>query len=289
MFHNIALSGGGSHTLAFLGCIKYMEEKDELKHIKNLIGASAGSIFCLGLVLNWTYNDIYNMCVEELIPLVDKMGFSVWSLSKIASQYGMSDGKEVIQLIENILEKSKVNKDVTFLELAKAYGKNLIIATTNLTSRKLEYLSVDTYPEMKIVTAIRMSTCIPILFTPVKYYDDLYVDSLIYNNFPIDFFKKFKVDTLGLNITSSKESKKITSWMEYIYLLYSGFKDSVNQYTVKDFDYICNIDVSKSGNKFDLLKMKFVLNKTFIDQLVDIGYTSLQSFYTSKLVTAETE
>lgn len=288
MFHNIALSGGGTHTLAFLGCVKYLEEIGELKNIKNLIGASAGSIFCLVLVLNWSYKDIYDMCIKELIPLVDKMSFSVWSLSKISSQYGMSDGKEVEHLVEKILEISKVDKDITFLDLAKTYGKNIVIATTNLTSRKLEYLSVDTYPEMKLVTAIRMSTSIPILFTPVKYYDDLYVDSLVYNNFPVDFFSKCKIDTLGLNIVSSKESKKINSWMDYICLLYAGFKNSVVQKSVKDFDYICNICVNKVGNKFDILKMKFVLHKTFINQLVDIGYKTLKDFYTSKGVTQGT-
>lgn len=288
MFHNIALSGGGTHTLAFLGCVKYLEEIGEIKNIKNLIGASAGSIFCLVLVLNWSYKEIYDLCIKELIPIVDKMSFSVWSLSKISSQYGMSDGKEVEHLVEKILEISKVDKDVTFLDMAKTYGKHIVIATTNLTSRKLEYLSVDTYPEMKLVTAIRMSTSIPILFTPVKYYDDLYVDSLVYNNFPVDFFSKFKIDTLGLNIVTSKESKKINSWMDYICLLYAGFKDSVIQKSVKDFDYICNICVNKAGNKFDILKMKFVLHKTFIDQLVDIGYKTLKDFYTSKGVTQGT-
>ena len=51
MFHNIAFSGGGTHTLAFIGSIKYLKEVNKLDDIKNLIGASAGSLIALLVIL----------------------------------------------------------------------------------------------------------------------------------------------------------------------------------------------------------------------------------------------
>jgi predicted acylesterase/phospholipase RssA len=55
MFHNIALSGGGIHTIAFIGCVKYLQEQNKIDELYNVIGSSGGSIMCLMLVLNFTY------------------------------------------------------------------------------------------------------------------------------------------------------------------------------------------------------------------------------------------
>ena len=43
MCHNIAFSGGGVHTIAFIGCLKYLEETEKIEHIHNVIGSSGGS------------------------------------------------------------------------------------------------------------------------------------------------------------------------------------------------------------------------------------------------------
>lgn len=279
MFNNIAFSGGGTHTLAFIGCIKYLQEVNKIDDIKNLIGASSGSIIALLVILNWKYEDIYKFCTIDLIKFVDNMNFSLTSIFNLPKLYGMNDGKDIIKLVETILIKSNVDPNITFLELTKLYGRNIIIATTNLTDQKIEYLSIDTYPELKISTAIRMSTSVPILFAPVKYYEDLYVDSLIYNNFPVDFFERFKVDTLGLNLVSSENLKKITCCADYIYLLYAGFCDSIFKKHTHDYNFICNIPIKNSLKKFDLYKMKFHLNIDMIDEIIKSGYDSLSVFF----------
>lgn len=278
MFHNIAFSGGGTHTLAFIGCIKYLKEVNKLDEIKNLIGASAGSLIALLVILNWTYEDMYKFCTSDLIKFVDNMNFSLTSIFNLPKIYGMNDGKDIIKLVESILIKSNLDPNITFLEITKLYGRNIIIATTNLTEQKIEYLSIDTYPEMKITTAIRMSTSIPILFSPVKYYEDLYVDSLVYNNFPVDFFERFKVDTLGLNLVSSENFKKINCCADYIYLLYAGFCDSIFKKHTQDYNFICNIPIKNSLKKFDFYKMKFNLNIEMIDEIMEVGYNTLSVF-----------
>ena len=126
---------------------------------------------------------------------------------KVLKTYGIDNGDHIIKIMSNLLERKGFDKNATFLDISKRTGKNLIIAVANITQQKIEYLSVDNYPEMRITTAIRMSTCIPILYEPVKYYDDLYVDSLVFNNFPIIFFDKFKIETLELNVYSEKKTK----------------------------------------------------------------------------------
>lgn len=282
MFNNIAFSGGGTHTLAFIGCIKYLEEHKKLVDIKNVIGASGGSIIALLVVLNWSYDSIYAFVKSELISFVDNLKFPLTSIFYLSKQFGMNDGNDIVKLIEAVLRKSNVDPNITFLDLSKRFGRNLIIATTNLTEKKIEYLSIDTYPEMRISTAIRMSVSIPVLFTPVKYYEDLYVDSLIYNNFPVNFFEQFKVNTLGFNIVVSENSKKINCFTQYLYSLYTAVCDSINKKNIYDFNFVCNIFINSTLTNFDYYKMKFNVKNETINELINAGYESISKFFIDK-------
>ena len=136
MFNNIAFSGGGTHTLAFIGCIRYLEEHKKMMDIKNVIGASGGSIIALLVVLNWSYDSIYAFVKSELITFVDNLKFPLSSLFFLSKQFGMNDGNDIVKLIEAVLLKSNVDPDITFLDLSKRFGRNIIIATTNLTEKK---------------------------------------------------------------------------------------------------------------------------------------------------------
>ena len=53
---------------------------------------------------------------------------------------------------------------------------------------------------MKVLTAIRISCCIPILFSPVNYDDKLWLDGGIIQNYPIEFCKNDIENTLGISI-----------------------------------------------------------------------------------------
>ncbi|QOI90277.1 hypothetical protein QKU58_gp054 [Pyramimonas orientalis virus] len=280
MFHNIALSGGGTHTIAFIGCIKYLLEQNKLDELYNAIGSSGGSLVCLMLVLNYTFDEMYHTISQIFKEHSSLFSFTMRSLINIPKTYGMNDGKIIIIIVNAILQKKNINVDITFIDLVKKTGRNLIIATTNLTRKTIEYLSVDTYPEMKISTAIRMSTCVPIIFEPVKYYNDLYVDSCIYNNFPIDFFDKFTVDTLGLNLITKNVDKDHTpkSFKQYMNLLFESFYNSLMKKPIKTYEYVCDVPIRDTLKNFDVYNMKFVINEEIIDELVTTGYEHLQLF-----------
>ena len=207
--------------------------------------------------------------------------FSMRSIFNIPKTYGMNNGDIIIQTVRTILKKKNIDVDITFIDLIKKTGKNIIVATTNLSKKKIEYLSVDTYPEMKVITAIRMSTCVPIIFEPVKYYNDVYVDSFIYNNFPIDFFDKFTVDTLGLNLVTKELNgdNSMKSFRQYLNLLFDSFYTSLMmKKPTKNYEYVCEIPIRNTLKNFDAYNMKFVINEDVINELVNTGYEHLCLF-----------
>ena len=283
MFHNIALSGGGIYTVAFIGCVKYLYETNKIEELYNVIGSSGGSVICLMIILNYTWEEMrgffIRMCDDEDSKHLFK--YSVKDLLNIFNKYGINDGEIITYTVKKILTFKELSEDITFIDLIKKTGKNLVIPVTNLTQKKTEYISVDTYPEMKVVTAIRMSASIPIIFEPVKYYNDIYVDGLIFSNFPIDYFDRFTVDTLGLNISSPKNTEiEIKTFKDYFNMLFESFFNSLyRQKTHIKYKYICNVCIPKTIKNFDIYKLQFILNKEQIDELIDIGYNSLMSMF----------
>lgn len=275
MYHNIAVSGGGVSALVFVGCIKRIQENDELFQLSNYIGSSSGSLICLFMILDYSYEEIKSFLSEHLVnsPVLK---LTLWNVPKCFSKYGIDDGKNVIEFVEKILEFKGFSKNASFIEITKQTGKNLIVAATNLTCKKLEYLSVDNYPEMMIKTAIRMSTSIPILYQPVKYYDEIFVDSLIYNNFPIDVFSKMNRQTFGLNVLM--KPKKITNLMSFFGTIIHCMINNITVVLNSEQKNVCNIVLDDVFVNFNLQSFKFEVTEGLIDKYVQVGYEKMSSF-----------
>jgi predicted acylesterase/phospholipase RssA len=125
-------------------------------------------------------------------------------------------------------------KDITFIELAKITGKNLVVCVSNLTKERSEFFSVDTMPQLSIVTAIRVSCCIPILFTPISINDDVFMDGGLYDNFPIDYFKNSTLkDILGINVIY-KNYQRTDTFFNYMMFILSSLLDKVNTKSMND-------------------------------------------------------
>lgn len=282
MQHNLVLSGGGVHTLAFVGCIKYLRERNESDNIKNVLGSSGGSIIGLMFVLNFTVdtmttiiNDIFQMYNNQ-----QKNAIGIQVLMNIYKKMGIYNRDFNDKIISRICKEKNLSEDLTFMELAKLTGKNLIISASNLSQKNIEYLSVDTYPEMSIKTAIAMSTAIPIIYEPIKYYNDIYVDGIVYDNFPITYFSKRKVDTLGLKVkcVNKNSSNSKLSLTQYLLMLFNSFtyKESLPDYN------ICEILIDEKIKNFDVYSMKFVVDEEITKELITIGYDHLSMFFAER-------
>ena len=95
MFHNIALSGGGIYTIAFIGCIKYLCETKKIEELYNVIGSSGGSIISLMIILNYSWEEMRDFFVQVSEDEDSKhlFKYSVKDLLNIFKKYGLNDGE----------------------------------------------------------------------------------------------------------------------------------------------------------------------------------------------------
>lgn len=207
-FHSLVLAGGGPMAISFIGCVEYLEHTCMLGGIRTFVGCSAGSLLGLLLALGMSAKDVRRFLTDTLrregchtIDVEQALNF--------LSTWGLDDGARVTRVLSETMTTITGRPDMTFLELAKHTGRDLVVCVSNLSTQEHEFMCVDRTPNMSVLKAVRMSTAIPILFTPVWHEGSLYVDGGIYNNFPIDYCVRqadtSALDVLALNIAFEGE------------------------------------------------------------------------------------
>jgi NTE family protein len=226
---NLILSGGAFKAAAFIGCLSYLEETDKLKDIRNVISSSAGAIigflFCAGL----TMKQVTQFMKKGMHAYLEKE-IEIDEILDVFDSLGIDDGKIFSDLASEILMTKFKTKDITFIEFAKATGKNLVILGSNISLAKTEYFSVNDTPNMSVVKALRISISIPFVMKPVIMNDMLYIDASLFNNFPIEYFEDKRnspfQDTIALSLYCPMAVPEVNNIniFKYIHILFLLFR-----------------------------------------------------------------
>lgn len=212
-FNTLVLSGGGIKGVITLGALQYLMDQYLLQGVTKFIGTSVGALLCYLLAIGYTPMEIIvYLCTTKLEN--NFKFFDVLSLTK-------GQGAISYNAIQERLEKmtiEKIGKFLTLGELKAKYSKTLICTAYNLTDGKLEYLTPDNNPDMPCLTAIRLSSNLPLIFEKYKYMGKYYIDGGVVENFPIsypDITKDEKV--FGIVITGETKVENTTNILNYIY------------------------------------------------------------------------
>lgn len=278
-FSSMVIAGGASKILSVIGVARFLEENNLIKHITNFVGTSAGAVLCTFLAMGYKSNEIQmffvdNMCNDDQIK---KM--SIDEAFNFIISYGLSTGRNLELFFERMIENKlgMGTKDITFIEFAKRFGKNLVVCVSNLSDERCEYWNVDSKPDMKIITALRASCAIPLLFTPVIDNEKYYLDGGLYDNFPINYFKSNRLhDILGINI-KIKGYQKTSTFIDYIKFIGCSVLEKFTDALYKD-DKDSNI-ISlefEDDNWFSLMDLSIDISHETINEYILIGYNTIK-------------
>ena len=269
------LSGGGVNSISILGSLKYLFEKGiidtKLNNIKNIIGVSGGLIHILPLILGYS--------IDETIDLFLRIDISKYcdnkiKLNNILNKYGVNDYHTIQNISELFLKHKKIDVKITLLDFYKLTNKNILFKSFNLTKEEIVFINHKNYPELPLSLALCMTSCAPIIFTPVIYKGEVYVDGGVCGNFPFDIIKKRKYKNyIGINIIENNIQQKnitneIDNFFDYLLLLFNiyGFQTRNNN------KKIITIYVKGSGLNFkEKSKQK--------DNILNQGYIQTEQHY----------
>lgn len=282
-FKNLVFEGAGIRGIAYAGVLEEFERAGLLDDITSVGGTSAGAIIALPLALGYTAN--------EITQLIDRTNFNrfndgrfffIGGMHRIKKNYGWYRGAKFNEWLADLIAKKTGNPDITFSELHKNGYKDLYITATCLNKQKLLVFSHQTYPDMKIKDAVRISMSIPLYFEavfidssgtvitkPGKRTDlDVVVDGGIIGNFPIHLFDTYLTDTLktrvanpetiGIRIDSDEQIKydntskqlaplEIANFNQYMEAFYVIVLENLNRNQLTADDWKRTISVSSAN------------------------------------------
>ncbi|WP_345164423.1 patatin-like phospholipase family protein [Nibribacter koreensis] len=172
VYKNLALEGGGIRGIAYGGALAELDKRGLLQPIERIAGTSAGAIQACLLAVGYSPQEITKVTFETPIQkFADGRFLFIGGFTRMANRYGWYRGEKFTQWISGLIEKRTGNADLTFQELHALAGKNgyrdLYITGTNLSRQRTEIFSHETYPNMRVKDAVRISMSIPMFFQAV--------------------------------------------------------------------------------------------------------------------------
>lgn len=184
----LVLSGGGTGGLAMLGTLHRLHEQGRLVHVTRYVGASVGAIVSSLLLSGYKPLTVY-----KVLEGLDFAGFAGNvngdSVLGFFDTMGAMEPDGIMRLYDVMLSKQGYDDTVTLAEFDARTGKTLVIAGYNVTRNETVGFSAQTHPRMPLRLAIRISISVPILFRPVMYEGELYVDGAVMEHVPLRFAK----------------------------------------------------------------------------------------------------
>lgn len=282
---NLVFEGAGIRGIAYSGVIHQLENEGILKNITKVGGTSAGAITALMVSLGYNSSEIFKIISDtKFQKFNDGEFFFIGGFSRLKSRYGWYKGDEFSKWLEKIVEDKTENPEITFAELNNKGFKDLYVTATCLNKQKLLIFSADSYPQMKIKDAVRISMSIPLYFEAVfidssgKLYKtqnskkdlDTVVDGGIIGNFPIFMFDSLYLDpsnqshripnykTIGIRIDTDEQIQsdslsrelmpiEINTISDYLMAFYVLTLENLNRNKLIPEDWERTISVSSAG------------------------------------------
>ncbi|AIB52113.1 UPF0028 protein YchK [Faustovirus] len=288
-YKNLVFEGGGVLGVSYCGVLEELHKLNILKNITGFAGTSVGSIVASLLACGASYNFIKSELMGlNLAKLTDYTSdYKIVNFVNLINHYGLCRGDKLYNWITDMLYKLTGREKITFSDVKQLYGNDLYITGTNLSRRSVVYFHHSSHPDMQLRDAIRISTSVPGIFTPVEYKGELMVDGGVIVNFPINVFiekgKHSAHDTLGFMFmhlddeltTPLPPPAPITGAIDYFWAVAeTALNTNYKQYMHPD-DYARTIKINVGG----ISSMNFNITDEQREFLVTQGKNAIIEYF----------
>lgn len=251
---HLIISGGGPLIFQSMGIIQHLEKNNLFKrsNIKSIYGTSSGAIVGLFICLGYQWEVINKFMIER--PWENLYYIGTEQMYNGFKQCGFYNREIFVKSYKSLFDAKDISIDVTMKEFYELTNIDYHLITYEVNNLQMEDISHETYPDIKVIDAIHMTSCLPVFFTPVFLENKCFIDGGIVLNYPlnlcIDKYKN-KEEMLGIKhqYTNDKANKNITTEMGIFEYFLNIFYKLVNNISKQS----CNNIEEQSNLKHEII------------------------------------
>jgi predicted acylesterase/phospholipase RssA len=189
-------------------------------------------------------------------------------IDNFLSRQSILEGNKIYNKMKELISY-RVDPDITFKEL-RIYSKiKYTVNAVNITNSTLEYFNYELTPNVKVIDAIKASSCLPMIFPPCKINGNFYQDGGFCNNCPLDTVDELETVAFTTSRRLSENNNSISA-LNLILCLVNMFNKSVFDaqspkiYTILGENYNpFNINQTKD-DVFDIYMQGYINSKNIL-------------------------
>jgi predicted acylesterase/phospholipase RssA len=253
------MSGGGPTMLQTIGALYHLETNNffKLQDIETIYGTSAGAFVGVGIALKFDWETIIDYMIKR--PWHDVFPIKVQNILDAYTKKGIYDHKNIEKCFKPLFDSKDISIDINLLDFYNLTKVELHFFGFEVNEYKIEDISHLTHPNLKVTTAVQMTSAIPILFSPICIDGKCYIDGGTTTNYPLSYCiesGKHTSEILGIKNKYSKNKNIIneeSTLLQFllIFLYKAIFSLSTDQIQPEiQYEVICDV----SHLNFDILK-----------------------------------
>ena len=182
---HLVFSGGGPTLIQTLGSLQTVEAAGffKMEEVETIYGTSAGAILGVILCLKFDWPTINDYILlrpwHELFPLKVQHIFDAYA------KRGIYDEQTVAKCFKPLFDAKDISLAITMKELFELSKIELHMYAFDINAFQLDDISYLTHPDLSVITALHMTSTLPIIMAPHFIDDKCYIDGGIINNYPL--------------------------------------------------------------------------------------------------------
>lgn len=273
----LILSGCAEKSISFVGGIYALYRKriikKKFKNIKEIICVSGGALIITAFLILLFNN--YN--IEQIIKILLKSDtnpkFNLEDIDDIINSMGLYKNDSLVYIHKYLINIFYSTDDLSLKELYERIPIKISYKILNLTKNKIEYKNYENDPHFSLLNILKATSCIPLVFKPIYYRNNYYIDGGTYCSIPVDYTQSEKYIVLLYKSKKEKIYPNITI-LEYIKKLIETQVDPIiYNYHIKNNQKIIYIKFDKTTDLFNDVNDK--------KYMIEEGYRSVINHLTS--------
>jgi predicted acylesterase/phospholipase RssA len=246
---HLVISGGGPSLIQVLGAIQHLESAKfiDMSNIETIYGTSGGAIIGALICLNFDWETINDYIIKR--PWKDVFSIKVDNILEAYKKKGLFDKKIIEKCFKPLFDAKDISIDINLEDFYKLSNKELHFFSFEINQYKVQDISYLTHPKLSLITAIHMTSALPVLITPVCIENNCYIDGGLSTNYPLYYCLesgKNSDEILGFKNQYFKENDYINTdstilqfLLSFLYKAVFSINTDCNQPTIK-YEVICD-------------------------------------------------